>query len=45
MRVLTLTEAEERALAGLLQSEAGDSGPLLELLEQICPTHYGEELL
>lgn len=45
MRVLGLSEAEERALAGLLQSEAGDSGPLLDLLERLCPTHYGEELL
>ena len=43
MRVLILTEAEEAALAGLLQSEAGDDGPLLELLERLCPTYTDTE--
>jgi hypothetical protein len=45
VRVLRLSEAEERELAGLLQSEAGDAGPLSDLLERLCPTHCGEELL
>jgi hypothetical protein len=45
VRLLELSKAEERALAGLLQSEAGDCGPLLDLLERLAPTHYGEELL
>jgi len=42
VRTLTLTEAEERELAALLQWEAPDDGPLLDLLEQLCPT-YTEE--
>ena len=43
MRTLTLTEAEERELAALLQCEAPDDGPLLDLLEQLCPTYTQEE--
>jgi hypothetical protein len=43
VRVLTLTEAEEAALAGLLQWEAPDDGPLLDLLEQLCPTYTDPE--
>lgn len=39
MTTLELTEAEESALAGLLQAEAGDDGPLLDLLERLCPTY------
>ncbi len=43
MRTLILTEAEERELAALLQWEAPDDGPLLDLLEQLCPTYTEEE--
>ena len=43
MRTLTLTEAEERELAALLQWEAPDDGPLLDLLEQLCPTYTDTE--
>jgi hypothetical protein len=43
VRVLTLTETEEAALAGLLQWEAPDDGPLLDLLEQLCPTYTDPE--
>ena len=42
MRTLTLTEEEESALAELLMIEAGDDGPLLDLLEQLCPTYTQE---
>ena len=38
MTLLLMTEAETAALGGLLADEAGDDGPLLDLLEALAPT-------
>ena len=38
MTLLLMAEAEARALAALLNAEAGDDGPLLDLLEALAPT-------
>lgn len=36
--VLTLSQAECEALTGLLMDEAGNDGPLLDMLEALAPT-------
>jgi hypothetical protein len=39
---LTLSREEYDALASLLNGEAGDDGPLLDVLEALCPTWTDE---
>lgn len=39
---LTVGREEYDALAALLLVEAGDDGPLLDILEAVCPTYTDE---
>ena len=43
VRTLQLTVEEQSALAQLLHSLGEDDGPLLDLLERLCPTYTAEE--